>query len=642
MRKILLFTISYCLSLIASAAEEPYAVSKIAPVLLKNAHAVVRMDDQRYELRNLEKIVILQRRVITVLDEEGDKYAELVEKYDRFNSIETVEGTLYDASGKKIKTLKKNDVRDMSMYSETNLAVDGRLKVHNFYHKVYPYTVEYYTEQVKKETMFFPQWIPVPGEFVSVEKSGITIEVPANYVLRYKVFNYNVAPAIKEMGEKKEYRWEVQGLPSIVGEYASPGWRKITPSVMLAPSEFIIEDYKGKMTDWKELGFFQASLNKGRDVLPAHVKAKVQELTAGLTSTREKVYNLYKYLQSNTRYVSVQMGIGGWRPFEASYVSSMGYGDCKALSNYMYSLLKEAGITSYYTLIKAGDHEEDIIADFPSRQFNHAIICVPDQKDTIWLECTSQTKAFGYMGASTGNRHALLITEEGGKLVRTPTYGVNENVALRRIRATLDEQATLSVKVTTSYAGTLQDDMHSMINVLSKEKVKEYLEERFDFSTYEVSSFDYKEKKSLLPVIDESMDIIVSNYATITGKRLFITPNVMSRAYQKLSADIERKYDIELNNAYRKIDTVEIELPPGYEPEAMPKDVIVSSPFGKYASAVKLSGSKLIYYRSAEYYSGRFPPTDYSELVKFYEAIYKADRARAVLVKKEAEEKKPF
>ena len=65
-------------------------------------------------------------------------------------------------------------------------------------------------------------------------------------------------------------------------------------------------------------------------------------------------------MQNNTRYISIQLGIGGWRPFEAAYVASKGYGDCKALSNYMYSLLKEAGILSYYTLVKAGAGEEDI------------------------------------------------------------------------------------------------------------------------------------------------------------------------------------------------------------------------------------------------------------------------------------------
>ena len=57
------------------------------------------------------------------------------------------------------------------------------------------------------------------------------------------------------------------------------------------------------------------------------------------------------------------------------------------------------------------------------------------------------------------------------------------------------------------------------------------------------------------------------------------------------------------------------------------------SKFGKYNAAVKLSGNEIIYYRSYEHYSGRFPASDFAELVKFYDAVYKADRNKVVFVK---------
>ena len=633
MRK-LLFILFFIQLQSAYASDGEYAVSKVPAGLLKESNVVIRLEEEFVDLQSLDKVVYKHHYVITILNEEGAKYARLVEWYDKFVNIQSIEGTLYDASGNKLKSLKNKDIEDFSG-STSGLADDNRYKVHDFYYKAYPYTVEYFVETVKKETMFFPTWKPVWDENISVEKSSFSMKVPRDYLLRYKEFNYSSTVLIKEEGDKKIYNWEIANFKAIKKEYASPAWTKITPTVLLAPSKFMIEDYSGDMTDWKEFGKFQSALNKGRDNLPDPIKQKVADLTKDALSLSEKTTLLYNFLQSSTHYISIQLGIGGWRPFEASFVASKAYGDCKALSNYMYALLKEAGIKSYYTLIKAGDNEEDIITDFPSRQFNHAILCVPDGKDTIWLECTSQTKAAGYMGGFTGNRHALLITEEGGKVVPTHAYGIKDNLQLRNIKAVLNEEATLQVKSNTSYKGMQQDDLQMMINALSKDKVKELLHQQFDFATYNINDFKYAETKSSLPSIEESLDITVSNYASITGKRLFIVPNVMTRTHNKLPADAERKYDIELNYEYKDVDTVEIELPKGYEAEAIPSEAKIESKFGKYNSLVKLSGNKITYYRSYEHYSGRFPAKDYAELVKFYEAIYKADRNRVVLVKNE-------
>jgi hypothetical protein len=305
----------------------------------------------------------------------------------------------------------------------------------------------------------------------------------------------------------------------------------------------------------------------------------------------------------------------------------------------MFSILKEAGIKSCYTVVRAGQNANYITEDFPSQQFNHAILFVPLKNDTVWLECTSQTDPAGYMGGFTGNRYALAVNETGGTLVRTPRYGMKENLQVRKINAILDNEATLNIKALTHYCALQQDEINGLINYLSKDKVKEYLHEELDFATYNINSFDYKENKSALPSIDESLDITVSNYATITGKRLFIVPNVMTRSGRKLSSDTARKYDIELGYEYKDVDSIEIELPKGYEPEAMPQDVSVTSKFGKYNSSVKLKDNKLFYYRSMEKYSGRFPAKDYNDLVKFYETIYKADRSKVVLVKNETPQK---
>jgi transglutaminase-like putative cysteine protease len=636
MRKwICLFLFAGYFSLSASAGDGDYAVIKIPPALLKNANAVVRLYEQYNELQKEDRMAVREHYVITILNEEGNRFAGMYESYDKFKEIKSVEGNLYDAFGKKLKSLKNKDIEDGSASGGESLADDNRYKRHDFSNRVYPYTVEYIVEYVKKETMFFNSWVPVFSELISVEKSVFTMEVPSTYQLRHKDYNYNSQPEIQEKGNSKIYTWSLSNYESIKREYAAPSWKHMAPFILFAPSSFVIEDYKGNMDDWSGFGKFILSLNKGRDQLPETVKAKVAELVQGAATTEEKVIRLYRYLQANTRYISIQLGIGGWRPLEASFVASKLYGDCKALSNYMYALLKAAGINSCYTVIRSGDGADDIQTDFSSNQFDHVILSVPMPSDTLWLECTSQTQSPGYMGGFTGNRHAIMITEEGGRLVSTPHYGLNENTQHRKIKAVLNEEATLSIKATTTYSCMQQDNLHMMIHALSKDKVKEYLQGQLDLATYEIGGFNYKERQSRFPSIEEELDISASNYATITGKRLFIIPNIMTRHARRLTPNESRKYEVELDNEYRDTDSVEIIIPAGYTAESVPPDVVLDTRFGRYRSSVKIEGNRILYQRTMEHFAGRFPAADYAELVKFYDAMYKADRAKMVLVKNE-------
>lgn len=625
----------FLLQLSVHAGEGEYAVSKIPPALLKDADAVLRLEEIKFQIFSTTHTEETNHYVITVLNENGDFAANLYEYYDKLRDISSIEGVLYDAAGKQLKHVKSKDFEDISGVSGSSLYDDNRVKRHNFYYRVYPYTIEYTIIAKYNNTMHFPGWIPQSYEKFSVEHSTISIICPLDYQFRYKAFNYTSNPIFVEEKNNKISTWSVGNIPAIKKEIYSPVWYELTTSVLFGPTDFEIDNYKGKMSSWEDFGKFNNVLKNGRDKLPDNVKQAVHKIADGISDAKEKISLLYEYMQQNTRYVSIQLGIGGWQPFDAKYVAAKAYGDCKALANYMYSILKEAGIPSCYTLIHAGKNAGYITDDFPAVQFNHAILSVPLAKDTMWLECTSQTLPAGYLGDFTCDRYALLIDDNGGHLVRTPKYGIENNLQIRHVKALLDEDATLQIKSETMYGGLQYDDYHALINSLSKDKVKEALHEQLDFATYDIQNFKYKENKSSLPTIDESLDISVSNYATITGKRLFIVPNIMTRATLKLSADIERKYDIQLGFEYKDIDTVEIELPKGYEPEALPSAAKSESKFGKYSASIKLSGDKITYYRSYEHYSGRFLAKDYSELVKFYEAIYKADRSRVVLVKKE-------
>ena len=516
-----------------------------------------------------------------------------------------------------------------------SLATDARYLVHNFYCRAYPFTVEYQHEEELNGMRASDDWTPLVSSGISTQHTKYTVITPKDYTLRWASFNGSQSPVITESGDKKIYIWEASNLPARHRETAGPRWREMVPYVLIGPSEFEAQGYKGSMSSWTDYGKFIEQLRQGRDVLPDNIKRQVHALTDTITDKRRKVYALYQFLQQNTHYISVQLGIGGWQPFSAEYVATRKYGDCKALSNYMVSLLKEAGITGKYVEIEAGDDAVPMVENFPSSQFNHVISCVPMEKDTLWLECTSQTESPGYMGTFTGGRKGMLIDEEGGHVVRTPVYSANDNTQCRIIHAQLGGEGDLDAEVNTEYHCIRQELPHAMMNELGAEQREKYLNSLFSLPTYKVEKSHYEEEKGPRPVVREALHVTAPNYAAVTGRRLFIVANLFDRSSKRLATDSTRKYDYITSQSYTDIDSITIAIPPGYQPESMPKEVAIEGKFGIYKSSVNFGGDKLVCYRYLQQSANHYPPADYAALVHFYEQLYQTDHQKVVLVKKE-------
>ena len=630
-KAVLLLTLLFALKLNA----QNYSVSQIPDSLKLNAHAIKRLEELHVTIKSVNKVIVKHKYAITILDEQGDEYAQYTNNYSSLEALSNIDGNLYDAVGKKLKSVKKADIADAPVTDGFSLMLDSRIKKHNFYHRQYPYTIEYEDEQERKGTYFLPAWVPMDDEEYAVQQSRFEVEVPAGNPLRIKQVNFSAQPAIANMKEGLSYSWELTNAKAIQSEPFQPSLREILPMVYIGTTEFSLANYTGDMSSWQSFGKFNVSLNQGRDQLPAAIQLEIHKIADGITDKEEKVKKVYQYMQNNTRYISVQLGIGGWQPFDAKYVASNKYGDCKALSNYMVSLLKEVGIKANYVIATAGRGENGLDESFPAPYFNHVICCVPNGKDTIWLECTNQTAPAGFMGSFTGNRKVLLIDDDGGHVVSTPSYNSDDNKELRKVNAVIDAEGNMVADVFTHFTGIQQELQHSLIHEATKEEREKYLNRALNLPTYEVDKSTYKETPGRIPAIDEYLHVKVPNYASVSGKRLFIVPNLFNRSANKLSEDKERQYSIRFSEAFKDIDTVTIQVPDGYTPEAVPKNLSIQNQFGSFEIVYKINEHSIEMIRTQIRERKVLPASSYPELVKYFDAIYKADHNRIVLVKKE-------
>ncbi|QKG57260.1 DUF3857 domain-containing protein [Hymenobacter sp. BRD128] len=311
------------LTLLAPPAPK-YPADAIAPALRENAHAVVRAYDEVVVIKSASQLVKTVHQVVTVLDEAGsDDYGQLVVGYDALNHIGYLRGAVYNAQGQLLHQLRPAEVHDQGLGNAGgSFMTDLRMRYADLRQPATPYTVEFDYEVVSENTLFYPDWQPQHTENVSLEGASLQVTTPTALALRYQEQLLPAGAASKPVvaGSQTTYRWQLPAAPAVEEEPLSPPLEELLPAVHLAPTTFEVQGYAGTMDTWQNMGLWSYKLGEGRDVLPPALTAKMAQLIVTSPDPRERARKVYEFLQGSTRYVSVQLGLGGWQTAPASSV----------------------------------------------------------------------------------------------------------------------------------------------------------------------------------------------------------------------------------------------------------------------------------------------------------------------------------
>jgi len=611
------------------------SVLTIPDSLKQNANSVVRLYDTNIELVSHKKMIITYRKAITVLNKLGDDQAALIVHYDKSNNIRKLKATIYNAKGKEIRRISKKDFGDFSSNDGISLFNDGRLKHYKYIPTSYPYTFyyEYITES--SNTAFIPPWFLFDGFNQSLEHGTFKISFPDDLKLQKVEKNFENFN-IKGADRNNSINYEAIGLKSISKEQLSPSVYNILPWVRLATNKFRLEGVDGVANNWKEFGkWMYDHLIASRSSLPATTKAKVKQLVQDVEDPIERAKIIYQYVQDKTRYISVQVGIGGWMPMLASDVDKLSYGDCKALTNYTKSLMDEAGVESYYTAVHADEPKLDMEKDVVSVQGNHVFLYLPTKGKDIWLECTSQKVPFGYQGTFTDDRDVLVITPEGGKIVHTGINEINNNYQKTIASYEVVDDGSIEADVSINTSGIQYDD-HYQLEGKSKKEIEKYYKNHYwsHINNLHITNYNFSNIKDSV-IFKEKLKIKANNYATFSGDRMLFVSNALNRFSRVPKRYRNRKLPLEISRSFIDTDVFEITIPEDYKVEALPKAVIKENKFGKYEFTIeKISETKLKYTRLLLLNKGLYPAKFYKDYRNFRKDIAKNDKSKIVLIKK--------
>ena len=620
----------FLLILSASYAQESkFTILDLPKSLTENANSITKSESTFVDVSDSGSQDVYYTKTITILNSKGNSDINAFAFYDNNSKVKKLNATIYDALGNKIKSFSKRDFRDVSAVSNGTLYSDNRVMYLDYTPITYPYTVVFEKETTSKTSAFIERWMPIEDYLSSTVRSTYTIKFNPKNKPIFKEFNFDGYTITTEQKEG-EMSWKAELLPAVKHEYLAPNLNEITPMLRLYLPQFSLQGEKGSANSWQDFGNWMNTnlIEKTNDLSSETIEA-IRALTSNATTDEEKARIVYKFVQDKVRYISVQIEIGGWKPMLASDVDKLSYGDCKALTNYTKSLMDAVGLTSYYTIIYGGNEQTDIDKDLVAVQGNHVILGVDLNEDITWLECTSQTSPFGYLGDFTDNRDALMITPNGGIITKTKAYNAEESTKRYTINCDIDG---------TSVKGHLNEHSKgvfyqeaSYANTMSQEELKNsYLTEWRHINGLSVTNISLNDDQDNI-TYQEDLDFTIHQYLSKAGNNFILKPIVFSNSRalvpprtsnRKTPFIIQRPKTVEFLISYT--------IPEGMTVNT-PEDTILHTPFGEYNLTFSLKDNRLSCKRSLKITEGTFEPNQYEAYRSFCKTITNKDNTKLLI-----------
>ena len=609
--------------------------------------AVVLFSEQITTVTSNGDIKTRYRRAIKILRPEGRELGYVAVPFDKETRLTYLKAWCIPESGKDYE-VKEKDAMETGLTSEL-LYDDTKTKVIKIPASNPPNVIGYEYERKRRPFILQDTW--EFQERIPVRRARFELHLPPTW--EYDSFWLN-HPAEKPSAiGNGAWAWEVQDMPAIEDEPNMPAWRSVAGR--LGITYFAPNGASGaaKLASWQDVGRWYARLSAQSRQPSPEIKQKVTELTVQSTTSISKIRALGVFVQREIRYVAIEIGIGSLRPHEAQDIFSNHYGDCKDKATLLSTMLAQTGIQSYYVLINV--NRGVVAPNFPTATgFDHVILAIqlPSDADTagfyalrndsklgrlLFFDPTDPYVPIGYLPSALQANEGLLVTDDGGQLVKLPLLPASVNRLIRSAKLSLTPDGTLFGDVTEIRWGEpaveLRARLLSLPNAERLKATEDFLSSflgGFTLLGYKVDNLDNPETNPVL-----TYRFAANGYAQEAGDLLLLRPRVLGSKEEMRFDRKQREYPIEFPAATLQSDLVEIHLPSGYKIDGLPRPTTLDAGVAAYKSKVELDGDTLRYTRVYEVKDVLVSKDRLSELKDFYRQIAVDENMNAIFKKQQ-------
>lgn len=448
--------------------------------------------------------------------------------------------------------------------------------------------------------------------------------VPKGYTFNYKTRNMPQEPAKSETEDGLLYLWSLQDEPAIDYESGMPSLDEIGKVLTIS-----------SIQDWAFIVDWYRDIAQTKTRTTYEIEEKMQEILANKDKMSEEdiLREVYEFITEYIRYSSVSFRQSGWVPQKARDVLVTKIGDCKDVATLCISMLREAGISANYMLVKTA-HSSRAPADLPMPDFDHCIVSVDTKKGPQILDLTANNFPIGSVPEMDLDGFALLIKPGVSK----PTTLDRNHFAARSIRTntvmTVNDDGSVLIDQKTVFSGSLSAYLRDYFRHKGKNEQEKSIIESLGarYPNVKLKGFSFENLDTITNTLGYNLTFEVPGFVMETGRfRILKTPWSYAESGDEALAYEKRTYPYAY---YPSTDTVtekmEIRLPAGYEPVEL-QDASYTSPVAQFAAKYTFKNGVINGTRTFVNKKNTVQTDEYEVFKTFYNNVVKEDGKQILL-----------
>ena len=401
-------------------------------------------------------------------------------------------------------------------------------------------------------------------------------------------------------GSRKTYVWKMSDLSTIVPEPMMPPTYSFIPTVEIST-----------IPSWQVIAKWYQGLAAGQMAVSPEIKETVRTLTAGKTTDTDKAKAIYYWVEGQTRYVALELGLSAFQPHPAAEVCRNRYGDCKDMATLLLTMLHEAGIKTAWPVLLGAESQAPVQSYLAAPTFfDHAIVRADIDGKPYWFDSTAAMCPFGQIPGGDRGVHAFVIRDGVGSFETIPLGAPEDNCETTITKVNLHADGSADCQTTVNLSGDNGLGARLSFRGLQTDQLKPGFQSMVSHFSPNASLLDY----TLSPLADRDQPVVFGLtyhaplWATRTGHLLILDGKDMSSTpYDRA----ERVYPIYEDKTGEAVEDMIVTLPAGYTVEDKPDDIHEKMPLGDYEQTVTLSGNTLTVHLVVTSHPGEIAPADY-------------------------------